>query len=514
MTGAVTAEPSAAAAGVNGGLISTEYRFSTSIVDGDPGSGRFRYDNAVHASVTQIFIDIINNAGVDISNLLGLISIGDRLYIQQENDASKFAVWDVIFPAPVDETGWFTITVSLEADGGVLDNNARTLIIWAIDGDNDTTYLRLDTTNDPLTGELVVDDDIVPVNNQQRNVGLDDQRFQRVFSRLGVFVGESSSSGAVQAPQGQLRTVAGDSTGIMCGNQVKLDTGVTELQLTGGSYKAVACMGNVFTYSTGDARILNQGGGSLTMGSAFSYGAGDAVIQATGPATFTCVYAYTGYGGTAKNHLLLNSGIGSFLAGYSYGYGQVDVTSSGQGSFVQGFFNANLANNFAVMRATGAGAFAQGAIANGASAVTGTIESISSGTFAQGHVVSGGTIRANSPGAFAQGRANNKDIIASGQGSFAHGRAQSSGDIIASGHGSLAIGDAAAGDIVASAINSCQFGPGTNALADTFQIGNGGVRFKGTTGAPSALQNGDIWVASGYLYFRTNGVSVKMVACP
>ncbi len=512
MTGAVTAEPSAAPGGVNGGLISTEYRFSTSTVDGDPGSGRFRYDDAVHASVTEIFIDDINNQGVDVSNFLAQISAGDRLYIQQENDASRFAVWNVILDA-IDETGWFSIGVSLEADGATLANNARSLFIWAIAGNTDFAYLRLDTANDPLTGELQVQD-VVPVNNQQRSVGLVDQRFNRIHGRLGMFVGESNSSGAIVSPQGAIRTFNGTApTGLMIGNQVRLDTGVTELQLQGGSYKAIMTAGNVFSYSTGAARILNIGGGSLAFGSAFSYGAGDALINVTGPGSFTCCYAYTGYGAGGKNHTLLNSGIGSFLGGYSYGFAQIDVTSSGQGSFVQGFFSGTNTNAFSVMRATAAGAFAQGAIANN-SALTSTLEAIAAGAFAQGHVAGEGTIRASGFGAFAQGRAAGGGMIeATFPGSFAHGLGLTN-DIRASGNGAFAIGDATAGDIIASGANSCQFGPGTNTLADTFQIGDGGIRFKGTTGAPSALQNGDIWVASGYLYFRTNGVSVKMVACP
>ncbi len=490
----------------SGGLLSSEYRFSTSIVKADPGSGRFRYDNAVHASVTEIFIDDINNDGVDISTLLGLIAIGDRLYIQQSDDASKFAVWNVDGPAPVDEGGWWTISVQLVSDGDVLDNNARCIIVLQIGGDMDLTYLRLDTSNDPLTGELVTQA-VRPLTAQQRELGTDAERWIRVSGRLGVFVGESNNTGGVTSPQGAIRTFAGTaSTGIMAGNQVRLDTGVTELSLAGGSYKAVAVMGNVFSYSTGAARILNVGGGSVCMGSAFSYGAGNALINATGPATFTCAYSYTGYGATANNHTLLNSGIGSFLSGYSYGYGTVTVTSSGQGSFVQGFFNANLANNFTVMRATGAGAFAQGAIANGLSGATGTIESTGTGSFAQGHVVSGGTISASQPGAFAQGRANNKDILASGQGSFAHGRAQASGDIIASGIGAFAIGDANSGDIIASGDNSCQFGPGTNSLDDTFQIGDAGIRFKGTTGVPGVLQNGDFWMDTT-LRLRSDGIS-------
>jgi len=299
----------------------------------------------------------------------------------------------------------------------------------------------------------------------------------------------------------------------MIGNQVRLSSGVTELQLQGGSYKAVMTAGNVFSYSTGAARIINIGGGSLAMGSAFSYGAGNALINVTGPGSFTCAYAYTGYGGGAKNHTLLNSGIGSFLGGYSYGGGQIDITSSAQGSFCQGFWACANTNGFSIMRATGAGAFAQGAVANNA-AVTSTLEATGDGGFAQGHIAGSGRITASGDGSFAQGRASAGGFIEATQaGTFAHGLAFTN-DIRATAIGSFAVGDATSGDIIASGVNSCQFGPGTNALADTVQIGNAGIRFKGTAGAPGALQNGDVWVNAGYMYFRTNGVSVKMVACP
>ena len=150
MTGAVEAIPTAAPAGVNGGLISSEYRFSTSIVSADPGPGRFRYDNAVHASVTEIFIDDFNNNGTDVSNFLALISDGDRLYIQAEADSSAFQVWNVTADA-VDNTGWFTIAVALETDGDTLSNNARSLIVWQISGAS-----LIAAVGTPVVGEIAV----------------------------------------------------------------------------------------------------------------------------------------------------------------------------------------------------------------------------------------------------------------------------------------------------------------------------------------------------------------------
>jgi hypothetical protein len=119
--------------GTTAGLLSAEYRFSTSIVAADPGAGRFRFDTAANATVTEIFIDIITDNGADITNLLAQIAIGDRLYFQNRTDAAKFVAFDVIVDA-VDNTGWFTIGVNAIAEGTFLGNNDRCIFIWSIDG--------------------------------------------------------------------------------------------------------------------------------------------------------------------------------------------------------------------------------------------------------------------------------------------------------------------------------------------------------------------------------------------
>ncbi len=119
--------------GLSGGLLSAEYRFSTSIVAADPGAGRFRFDTAAYSTVTEIFIDDLTDNGVDISNLLALISKGDRLYFQVKASADEFVVFDVIVDA-VDNTGWFTIGVAEVASGVFFSNNDKCLMIWSIDG--------------------------------------------------------------------------------------------------------------------------------------------------------------------------------------------------------------------------------------------------------------------------------------------------------------------------------------------------------------------------------------------
>ena len=76
--------------GGGGGLLSAEYRFSSDTAAADPGSGRYRFDTGSYATVTEIFIDDDTDNGVDISNLLALVGLGDRLYFQVKTEANKF----------------------------------------------------------------------------------------------------------------------------------------------------------------------------------------------------------------------------------------------------------------------------------------------------------------------------------------------------------------------------------------------------------------------------------------
>jgi hypothetical protein len=119
--------------GTTAGLLSAEYRFSTTTAAADPGAGRFRFDTGAYSTVTEIFIDILTDNGADITNLLTQIAIGDRLYFQNRTDAAKFVAFDVIADA-VDNTGWFTIGVNAIAEGTFLGNNDRCIFIWSIDG--------------------------------------------------------------------------------------------------------------------------------------------------------------------------------------------------------------------------------------------------------------------------------------------------------------------------------------------------------------------------------------------
>jgi hypothetical protein len=117
----------------SGGMLSAPYKFSDSIVAADPGPGLVRYNSATPASVTEIYIDDFDENGIDISNLLSLITTDDRIYLQTDKDSSEFLVLNVTAPV-TDNTGWFTITGTVEASGNLPADGEDLFIILQIGG--------------------------------------------------------------------------------------------------------------------------------------------------------------------------------------------------------------------------------------------------------------------------------------------------------------------------------------------------------------------------------------------
>ncbi len=216
------------------------------------------------------------------------------------------------------------------------------------------------------------------------------------------------------------------------------------------------------------------------------------------------VKANTGYTATLQSFEK-----GAFAHGYVFAYSAAaKIDAKGQGSFAQGFsYNGTI-------YAPTTGSFAQGYARNG-----GILESGSSGTFSQGFVAGYGAyhgeINAQQAGTFAQGYCEsyggNAFIRATANGAFARGWTTDYA-ITASGKGSFAQGYASTGDIVASADGAVQFGQGTNALAQSLQVGAAPRLCSGGNPAGS-VQNGDIWVAANYVYIRSNGADIKIVSC-
>lgn len=354
----------------------------------------------------------------------------------------------------------------------------------------------------------------------QYTVGATDMRWGSMHSRVGCFVG-SSYGGIPGAPNYNANigtiTFGPSQTGLLAGNLVEDSSGVSTMHLGAagsGRWKAVGLMANVTTISTGNATARCDGGGSVLIGTSYSYGAGDTLLRNQGFASLVVGYAFTGPGTSSID----SSGGGSLTVGYAAFYGTTKIGNAAQGCFVGGY--AGSWNNNAATQSilcTGGGAFAFGNIVNYGTPFTPvtTIQATGYGAFAQGNAYTyqfTGTsgITASGRGAFAQGFSRNATLLSSGYGSFAQGAAYNY-NITASANGAFACGYAGSAAIVASAINSAQFGPGVNALADSLQVGSAGIRFKGTSGAPAAPQNGDQWLdGGGNVVIRSGGVNVTI----
>lgn len=271
-----------------------------------------------------------------------------------------------------------------------------------------------------------------------------------------------------------------------------------------------ATLAAVWRQDVASGGTVTQGTGPGTVASGFAISAG--VIGSYGDGAFAHGFAY---GGTISAQ-----GNASSASGYTYGAGsliQAGPYAGGgvaRGVAIGGSIEARGFGSTATGRANSASSIVSsggGSFANGyADGVGSGVYAASGGGFVTGYAGSGGYIGSTGTGAVAFGRAtNNGELTASGIGSFAGGLATGTGDILSSAYGSFAFGWAYGGDIVASAYNSVQFGPGTNAQADSLSVG-GTVRLKGTVGAPGTPRNGDQWVANNYVYIRSNGVSVKI----
>ncbi len=292
---------------------------------------------------------------------------------------------------------------------------------------------------------------------------------------------------------------AASKGGLMAGYQT--GGGSVTHRLDGGLYPAVLAVGNCDAAVGATAVLEASSGGASAMGSASASGSGYALVS--------------------------SSGYASFAAGYAYGAGTSELSSSGAGSVAVGYANGFGSNATAQIQSTNRGSFAQGlASATAGSPSKGRIRASGGGSFCQGYALSLSTslagLLASGGGSFAQGLCRNtgtnvagSTIAATGEGSFAQGYALSTGvglaRVLSAGKGAFAQGYAGPGAVIdALADNAVQFGPGINAQPDSLQVGAAGLRLKGTTGAPGALQNGDFWVSAGFVYLRSNGVTRKI----
>ena len=127
--------------------VNLSWKFSTTTSNADPGSGKFRYNNATPLNVSEIYVDYVTENGIDTKTLLNRIKSGAQIYIQQRDSSSQATLFSVTGDS-VDNTGWFTIPVTAVSDagGGVPQNNKGCIFISILQtptgGTGTSTYVQ------------------------------------------------------------------------------------------------------------------------------------------------------------------------------------------------------------------------------------------------------------------------------------------------------------------------------------------------------------------------------------
>jgi hypothetical protein len=156
----------------SGGTAQLNWKFdSSSTAATAPANKYFKYNSATPASVTEIYIDDNGESGVDASNIFGILAAGNKMYIQQADDSTKYLLTTVV--SAVDNTGWWTITVTIDDSGTLPGNNKDCLfILYAAGGGGsgdvvgpasatDSALALFDTTTGKLIKNSVVIVDVL-----------------------------------------------------------------------------------------------------------------------------------------------------------------------------------------------------------------------------------------------------------------------------------------------------------------------------------------------------------------
>ena len=144
---ALTAE----AGGGTGAAVAFPWKFKEPTAAADPGSGHFRLNSVTASAITEIYVSDNTSNGIDASTLLDIIDTSTRIYLQQNDDASRALLFSVS-SAPTDNTGWFTIPVTYLQGSQIPKKDKICGWILARSGSGGGTDTNFANTNLSLTG--------------------------------------------------------------------------------------------------------------------------------------------------------------------------------------------------------------------------------------------------------------------------------------------------------------------------------------------------------------------------
>lgn len=379
-------------------------------------------------------------------------------------------------------------------DAGALAalNTLAHVATTGLGNDDHTQYIRVDGTR-AFTGTQTTRA-LLPNVTATQDLGSTTLRYRFLYANQ------------LNALNGTLTTLTTTSTN-MIALRGGTGTGTKTVSLTSSGGSSIHTAIAALNAASGGSSTLTISGLTNTFIGRIDNASGSGTASATIGGTGNFVSGNVGGAGAIISVGFADEG--NFIQGQVPG-GSISSLST-YGCFVQGFAAATGVGPGSIS-AAGTLGFIGGAFVQGAT-IDGTMYGTADGVFVQGYALANCTIGATGSGALARGAAADGDIKATAAGATAFGITGAGFDITASGVGALAAGDSTTGAITAAGIGSVQLGPGVNNENATVQIGNAGLRIKGTVGPPGTKQNGDHWMGgtgNAFVIVRSNAKDVQL----
>ena len=100
----------------SGAVFNSAYTYDNTTAKADPGAATFRLDNVTMGSVTEMYIDDLDAAGIDMGSWFEGLTTDILIRLGQTDDGAAGAMFSVS-GTPVDETGYWTIPLTHVVDG-------------------------------------------------------------------------------------------------------------------------------------------------------------------------------------------------------------------------------------------------------------------------------------------------------------------------------------------------------------------------------------------------------------
>jgi hypothetical protein len=123
-----------------GGAIELGWNFSSAVGTANPGSQKMSLNSALHSGVNTAVFNSLAFTNFDANTILSLLRAGNRIYMQQRNDASKAALYEVTGTG-TNLTGYWTIPVSVvNSVGTMFPNNADINVVFIMSASSSPTF--------------------------------------------------------------------------------------------------------------------------------------------------------------------------------------------------------------------------------------------------------------------------------------------------------------------------------------------------------------------------------------